>query len=401
MSPQGLGDANVSPVRSSLHAPRPSGVNSRSVSIALLEMRLFWAMAIVVSAMTPALAAAVSPLAPVSAQARVVQHPSALTLETSVAPLPDEDLAGPCKYEMTLVDRSRRIKGIWVIFERSRDTRSFYVDANVRAFARRHDVALLFPFHCPSKSDAGGETPGDINVDPSGGLGRALFAAIAQLSTSAGHSELTSAKLILLGFSGTGSLVARLAEYAADRVLAVIPTGPGHRDAVGMDTIVLSAKAAAIPQLVLVGSADAVSGTARPYAYFQRHFDQGAPWTFVVQNLAPHCCIMNAKALILEWLEAVVGQRLTRSTGYFGFIRTTPTTATDCPDQTDPVRRSWCRSPADHWGGPTWSVASATIDRRPRAQAGMLAAGWLPTRAFADHWRTFVTRSEYPVTLPP
>jgi len=39
--------------------------------------------------------------------------------------------------------------------------------------------------------------------------------------------------------------------------------------------------------------------------YFQRHFDQGAPWTFVVQNMVPHCCIMNAKALILGWLEPV------------------------------------------------------------------------------------------------
>jgi len=53
--------------------------------------------------------------------------------------------------------------------------------------------------------------------------------------------------------------------------------------------------------------ADAVSGTQRPYAYFQRYFDQGASWTFVVQNRVPHCCIMNAKALILGWLDAVLG----------------------------------------------------------------------------------------------
>ena len=51
--------------------------------------------------------------------------------------------------------------------------------------------------------------------------------------------------------------------------------------------------------MILAGSADAVSGTERPYAYFRRHFDQGAPWTFLVQNKVPRCCIMNA---ILETL---------------------------------------------------------------------------------------------------
>ena len=89
-------------------------------------------------------------------------------------------------------------------------------------------------------------------------------------------------------------------------MLAVIPTNPAQYDPLGMDTINLSPKAAAIPQLILTGSADGVSGTQRPYDYFRRYYDQGASWTFVVQNNAPHCCIMNAKALILEWLDAVV-----------------------------------------------------------------------------------------------
>lgn len=115
-----------------------------------------------------------------------------------------------------------------------------------------------------------------------------LFSALVQLAQAAGHPELASARLILLGFSGTGSLVGRLAEFAPDRVLAVIPTDPGHFDPLGMDAIRLSPTAAAIPQLILTGSADAVSGTERPYGYFRRYFDRGPPWTFVVQNKAPH-----------------------------------------------------------------------------------------------------------------
>ena len=319
------------------------------------------------------------------------------TFETSVLPRADEDIAEACRYEMTVMALSRRISGGWVIFERSLGTLQYYRDAAVRAFARRHDLALLFPFHCRSKSDTGG----DISVDPTRGLGRTLLAALDRLAERSGHSELASAKLILLGFSGTGSLVARLTEYAPDRVIASIPTHPGHFDPLGMDTVTLSRKAAAIPQLILVGSADAVSGTQRPYDYFRRHFDAGAPWTFVIQNRVPHCCIMNAKALMLEWLDAVVVRRLTRETGSYGFIAIDPTDATGCPGQTAPVRTSLCLGSKDDWGGQNWSVSSALVERRQFPRQGMLAAGWLPTNAFGRHWRSFVTQSEHSVTMPP
>jgi dienelactone hydrolase len=318
-------------------------------------------------------------------------------LQTSVAPQPDEDLAAACRYEITLMDPSRTVRGVWVIFERSRETLEYYRDADVRAFARRHDFALLFPFHCPSRS----ETGGDMNVDPSQGLGRALFAALTQLAQTASHPELGSAKLILLGFSGTGSLVGRLAEFAPDRVFAVVSTAPGHFDPLGVDTISLSAKAIALPHLILTGSSDAVSGTQRPYEYFRRHFDQGAPWTFVVQNKAPHCCIMNAKSLILRWVDAVVVQRLTRATGWYGFITNRPSEAIDCPGQSAPVRPSWCRSTKDTWGGANWSVSAATSARRPDPPHEMMPAGWLPTQTFAKQWVSFVTRPEHPVTIPP
>ena len=240
-----------------------------------------------------------------------------------------------------------------------------------------------------------------MNVDPSRGIGRALFTALTQLGQSSNHQELVSAKLILLGFSGTGSLVGRMAGFAPKRVLAVVSTNPGHFDPLGMDTIRLPRTAGAIPQLILAGSADAVSGTQRPYEYFRRHFDQGAPWTFVVQNKAPHCCIMNAKDLILQWLDAVVVRGATRANGWYGFIETRPSDGTDCPDQAPPIRPSWCRSTTDGWGGDNWSVTTATVAPRPSSHQGMVPAGWLPTERFAKQWVSFVTQREHPVTLPP
>jgi len=184
-----------------------------------------------------------SPLAaaPVRAQGAVFQ--------TSVSPLPDEDLASGCQYELTLTDRQRAIRGVWVIFDRGRDILQIYGDPDVRAFARRHDLALLLPFHCRAKSG----TDGDLNMDPARGIGRALFAALDQFAALSGHRELASARLILLGFSGTGSLVGRFAGYAPDRVMAVVATHPGHNP-LGLETIDLTPEAAAIPQFILAGS---------------------------------------------------------------------------------------------------------------------------------------------------
>jgi hypothetical protein len=280
-----------------------------------------------------------------------------------------------------------------VIFDRGRDIRRYYEDPDVRTFAQRHDLALLFPFHCRAKSYQ------DMNVDPAKGLGRVLFAALDELAHVGGHSELTSVPLILLGFSGTGALVGRLAEFRPVRIAAVIASDPGHFDPLGVDTITLSPEAAAIPELILAGSADAISGTTRPYAYFRKYFDRGAPWTFIVQNTTPHCCIINAKALILQWLNAVVVTRLTRppKAGWYGFIRTAWSKAETCPHPRPMPVPPGCLGARDTWGAQNWRVTAAAIARRlaPRDNA-MIPAGWMPTRAFANAWLTFVRQPTHP-----
>ena len=163
---------------------------------------------------------------------------------------------------MTLTDPSRPVRGVWVIFDRGRDMLRYYGDPDVQAFAQRHDLALMLPFHCALKiRDRRGHERGPFK----GTRACAVLSTDAIRGELAGHPELASAKLILLGFSGTGSLVGRFAEYAPDRVLAVIASNPGHFDPLGVDTIALSPKAAAIPQLVLAGSADRITGTQRPY----------------------------------------------------------------------------------------------------------------------------------------
>lgn len=97
------------------------------------------------------------------------------------------------------------------------------------------------------------------------GIGWALFTALEQLTRSSGHPEAALAELILLGFSGAGSLVARMIAFAPARVIAAIPADPGPFAPLGMDTVSLSPEALAVPQFILAGSRDPVAGTRRPY----------------------------------------------------------------------------------------------------------------------------------------
>jgi hypothetical protein len=126
--------------------------------------------------------------------------------ETSVPPLPDEDVASSCHYELTIPSQVKKVMAVWVIFDRGRDVHELYSDQAVLQFAGRFRVALLLHGHCPGKR---AEDHNDMNMDPPKGLGRALFSALDQFATAAGHDELTRIPLIFLGFSGAGPLAAR------------------------------------------------------------------------------------------------------------------------------------------------------------------------------------------------
>jgi dienelactone hydrolase len=268
----------------------------------------------------------------------------------------------------------------------------FYSDGDVVAFARRHDLALMMPHQCPAKNAPGG--PKEMDMDPSHGVARALFTALNQFAQQSGHNELSSSKLILLGFSGTGALFAHFVEYAPDRIVASIPADPGHYDPVGVDNVHLSPAAIVVPELIMAGGADKVSGTQRPYNYFRLYRYRGAPWAFLVQNKTPHCCIINAKSLILAWLDRIIKLRQPSSAkplrevdngrGWAGYIRT-------CPSEVH-----------DGWGTPTWDVCDASILQIGRAgPKGMIPSGWLPSPQLAKEWLAFIKQPTHPTTSLP
>jgi dienelactone hydrolase len=308
--------------------------------------------------------------------------------ETSVAPLPEEDIASSCHYELTIPSQVKKVMAVWVIFDRGRDVHELYSDEAVLQFAGRFRIALLLHGHCPGKRP---EDHNDMDMDPSKGLGRALFAALDQFAAAAGHHELTRIPLIFLGFSGAGPLSARLVGSSPKRVLAAILSSPGHYDPLGMDTVELSSESLRVPQLIVAGGADKVSGTARPYQYFRKYRDRGAPWAFIVQNGSPHCCTANTKQLILSWLEAVVKERglgeeaplreVDQRVGWLAFFK---------PQQTEV---------ADSFGLKTFESTAATIEKIPgkTTPQGWESAGWLPNHAIASEWLAFVNQKHHPI----
>lgn len=169
-------------------------------------------------------------------------------------------------------------------------------------------------------------------------------------------------------------------------MLAAVLSSPGHYEPLGIDTVELNPESLQVPQLILAGSADKVSGTARPYLYFRKYFDRDAPSAFVVQNKSPHCCTANARYLILKWLEAVLKQRqrsesttlgeIDQRVGWLAFFKTHQTETTDS------------------FGLTTFEVTAATIEKfefKKSVGAEWKSAGWLPNRAVAQGMARFRT----------
>jgi dienelactone hydrolase len=290
---------------------------------------------------------------------------------TTVTPRTGEDLRSPCQYELTIPQPAVAARAVWVIFDRGREVTALYNDPEVFRFADKQRLALLLARHCASTERE------DMNVDPSKGIGRALFTALDQLAQASKHGELETAKIIAFGFSGAGSLVARLPGFAPDRVLAAIPYAPGQYEPLGMDTIELSPAAAAIPQLIIANGADTVNGTRRPLDYFTRYFEKGAPWTFAIQNGVPHHgALANARPLMFAWIEGVL----------------------DSPAAWSLYMRNAPADVLDEWKSPVLRITGARIEKPGASPPGnYVPAGRAPSRKAANEWLSFVRKPQHPV----
>ena len=167
-------------------------------------------------------------------------------------PRAGENIAQPCDYQASFPAGHRAVKAAWVTYDRGPDITRYYSDPDVLAFAKRNRVAMVLAIQCPASQPETGEK-GEMDMNPKHGLGRSLFSALNTLGTESGHPELRDAKLIVLGFSGTGAYFGHFVAYAPDRVVAAILTNPGQADPENVDKITLDEKAVALPELIIVG----------------------------------------------------------------------------------------------------------------------------------------------------
>jgi dienelactone hydrolase len=292
---------------------------------------------------------------------------------TTVTPRADDDISAPCQYELTLPQNSVAVRAVWVIFDRGREVADLYNDPAVFRFADKERIGLLLPRHCRSKERD------DMDVDPAKGLGRALFQALNQLAGESQHGELESAKVIVFGFSGAGSLSARMPGFAPDRVLAAIDYAPGQYDPLGMDTIELTPKAASVPQLIIANGADPVNGTKRPFEFFRKYHDRGSPWVLAIQNGVPHHGgLANAKPLIFAWIENVLDGR--PGPAWSLYLKTAPS------------------STVDEWKNAVDRVAEVRIEKTGSATPeGYMRAGEMVSHKLASEWLAFVKRPVHKV----
>ena len=310
-----------------------------------------------------------------------------LQYRTYVVPKPDETLQGNCEYQLTIPDAKTPVSSVMVVFERGWQFGNLYFDPAIAAFSTEHRMAMMLAQHCRSKERE------DMDVVPEHGIGRALLTALDQLAKITHHPELAWSKLILLGFSGAGSLVARMTTFVPERIVAGVEYAPSQYDPLGMDTIDLPDKALIVPQLIIANGADPVSGTKRPYEYFERHRKRNAPLTFLVQNRVPHCCVANMTPLVLLWLADVLRERaptaaqrplrtIDQASAWRGFIKTQPSNV------------------KDDWKESVWNVSEAWIEPHGRHSSLPDAqdAGWLPSKRFAAAWLAFEQEPEHPIT---
>ncbi len=318
---------------------------------------------------------------------------SPLQFKTTVQPLPSENLIGPCSFELSIPSQTRRLRAAWITYDRGYDISRYYSDPEVRGFAQKNAIALILAHQCPAKSPPTGEQ-GEMDMDLSRGVARSIFTALDDFARQSHHSELSSAKLIVMGFSGIGAMFGHFVRYAPDRVVAAILANPGQTDPYGMRDMDLNGAALAVPEFVIAGGIDERSGTQRPYDYVSRHRARGAPWVFVVQNGIPHCCIINARSLILGWLEEMIKLRKPDSNtplrtiddrgGWYGLVR-------PCEDG----RR-------DHWGEPLWNVCDASVQpAQVRMPADRVVGAWFPTHRLALDWLMFIREHNHPANSFP
>ena len=295
-----------------------------------------------------------------------------LTYETSIAPLAGEDLSGPCSYELSLPSPKVVQRGVLVIFDRG-DSNLLYLDSSVREMAANLDFAMLFARQCNAASYD------NIQSDGSKGPGRALFAALPKLAVLSGHPEVANANVLMFGFSAAGVLSVTITNYKPERVIGVIGYAAAS-EYQAINDVVPSAETLAVPFLLLSSAADTAAGTTGDQKFFTSAWEAGAPWSWGVQNHVGHCCTLTTRPVMLPWIAATVGMRLTAAG-----------TLAPVPGATGRLANFTCSPDGVEDSGSQENCSFTAANLLADGSGRKTAKAWLPDDATAQNWLAWVT----------
>lgn len=293
------------------------------------------------------------------------------TISVSVDPLPTDDLSGPCSYDLIAPDNTLPQAAVLVVFERG-DSDKVFQDMAIRQLTYDLHIAQVFAHQCNAASYD------DLQSDAGRGPARALSEALTQFATMTQHPEISSAPVILYGFSAAGALSMTMAEAMPDRVLGAISYAPGSAY-LNVAELPISDGAAHVPMLIMANARDQVVGTYRNKKYFERGHALGAPWAYAVQNSTGHCCNQSTLNLIVPWIRAMVSTE-TAADGNTVKFSCAPDGVLDSYGSTD------CSFTSAALGTP----ASATAGSGKQSFAPQ-DSGWLPDAASAQAWLSWVS----------
>lgn len=193
-----------------------------------------------------------------------------------------------------LPENAAPVKGIAVVLDGINvDGRHLAGRVQWQTFARDHSLALVA---CYFKTD-------DLSLSSSyceaeHGGGQALLSALEALGKSSNHPELSTAPIVIMGFSAGGQFSYSFACFSPTRVIAFCSNKGG------IYTTPVTAAAREIPGLFIAGANDT---TRRPViaGFYNENRKRGARWCMAIEPNRGHETA-NANDLVLPFFEAVL-----------------------------------------------------------------------------------------------
>lgn len=168
----------------------------------------------------------------------------------------------------------------------------------------------LFCLTIRSNSPTPADTPVADQLMRNASLGGAegLLALLHRFAGESGHRELEDAPLLLWGISRTGSFAITFAALHPQRTIGLVRYH-SHRRGLPADMNVVTK----IPALHIASTKDETAGVEDIQDLWRDGRSVGAPWTFAVEQDAPHVsleALKKANDLMILWVAAVVRLRV-------------------------------------------------------------------------------------------